>query len=184
MDIAIKLRRNVFPYFGVPCYLYSSIGYEFIDTLLEYTHTHWPDTVITSNGCKKVQQRNSILKRARKSKMLITELFENCRVDLEGIQLSTSSCADLLLSIQCKFEVLKCSFSFDFFTSDQLNTTTSKSSCKSAYELVFGIPPQDTSCKQLIDISETSSNEEILDSSDEEWIDLSSNKSKRTINRK
>ena len=178
------MRRFVFPYFGVPCYLYSSIGYDFIDSLLEYTCIHWPDASFIRNGCRRTQQQKSnVVKRARKSKRLIASVFESCRDELEGVELTTTSCADLLLSIQCKLGF--CTFRFiALFCLDQLNITSCKSSHKSAFEHAFGIPPQDTSYKELIDTtSDSSSDEYKLDKYDEEWVDLSSKKCSNKSNK-
>lgn len=100
MEIAINLRKCVFPYFGIPHTLCSALGPSFVDTLLEAVKVHWPDAIVINNGCK--QQKESVARRAHRSKSLISDLFESCRTELQGVELTPSSCADLLLSLQCK----------------------------------------------------------------------------------
>lgn len=102
-DVAVNLRKYVFPYFGIPRRLYSSMGSSFVDSLIEATSIHWPDAVAIRNGSKK--DNGLVSKRSHKSKSLISDLFENCRAELQDVQLTPSACSDLLLSLQCKYKL-------------------------------------------------------------------------------
>jgi hypothetical protein len=185
MNIALKLRRCVFPYFGVPRYLCSSKGANFIDSIIEASCLHWPDAAAIHNGSNKVERMPSVIKRAKKSEAMIGDLFESCRNELENIQLTSSSCADLLLSLQCELSIHLISDDV-MSNSDQLNTTSTKNSRKSAHEIVFGISPHATQMTQEPSTSTTSSDEttsaDDIINNDEEWTsDLSSNKHKKNI---
>ena len=96
----------------MPKRLSSSLGPAFVDELLCETRVHWPDAVAIRNGSKKTGEGDVLSKRARRSKSLITELFERCRSELKDMQLTPSSCSDLLLSLQCECMVHSCS---DFY---------------------------------------------------------------------
>ena len=93
----------------MPKRLSSSLGPAFVDELLHETRVHWPDAVAIRNGNKKMGEGDVLSKRARRSKSLITELFERCRSELKDMQLTPSSCSDLLLSLQCEYMVHSCS---------------------------------------------------------------------------
>ena len=93
----------------MPKSLSSSLGSGFIEDLLRETCLHWPDAVVVRNSCKKKSERGGERagKLARRSKSLISELFERCRSNLQDISLTPSACSDLLLSLQCKLTCLE-----------------------------------------------------------------------------
>lgn len=152
-EIAVNLRKSVFPFFGIPRSLISTLGTDFVDSLLQAASIHWPDAVAISNSCKKAEGK-SLFKRAKKSRLLISGLLESCREELKDVQLSSSSCADLLLSMQY-----------------QINTTADKKSCKCAYERVFGHLPNYGPQSRLLS-GEDIHSDVISDSDDEDEEDV------------
>ena len=99
---AVSLQKKVFPYFGIPHSLVSTLGIEFIENLLKAALVLWPDAAAVANSCQKGECRSSVNRRANRSTMLITQLIDGCGKELAGVELSQSAFEDLLLSIQCK----------------------------------------------------------------------------------
>lgn len=101
-EFATALAKRVYPYYGIPRTLSSSMDCEFVDELIEESAKAWPDAAAIGNKCKKLKAVNSIAKRADRSKHLIKQIIDGCGQELNDTELSSSAVEDLLLSIQCK----------------------------------------------------------------------------------
>ncbi len=77
------------------------MGAEFINEVILSSRDSWPDTAAIHNGCKKNNHNGALVKRASKSKLLISQLLQVCNRELQGVSLPATAMEDLLLSIQC-----------------------------------------------------------------------------------
>ena len=76
------------------------MGVEFINEVIQSSRDSWPDAAAIHNGCKK-NHNGALIKRASKSKLLISQLLQVCNRELHGVSLPATAMEDLLLSIQC-----------------------------------------------------------------------------------